>query len=265
MYNNKQKAIIYTSKERSFYVGKLETIFQKKNASSLLLVSTGKALELLNENNQTVCCSKSLLLPAGVNVRINTHNAIVAMFFLDYLGHDVNQLANYMHPGYLPSSHTPFYSDFQLQSDIIEYAEYLSEQRPPSQEAFEILHNWVNALNPGVKSLADPRIAKVVAMIKQSYSENIPVAHYAAQVNLSTPRLIKLFNQVTGTSIRRFRNWNRIIVTAHKLSEGWSLTEAALHAGFNDYAHFSNSYRELAGASPSAAHKNTEIRVFHAA
>ena len=87
------------------------------------------------------------------------------------------------------------------------------------------------------------------------------VAEIAAKVSLSIPRLIQLFKQVTGTPIRRFRLWQRIFVTAEKLSTGLSLTDAAMEAGFSDYAHFSRTYRELSGGNPSDARNNTEIRV----
>ncbi|MFT6910283.1 MAG: transcriptional regulator GlxA family with amidase domain, partial [Oleiphilaceae bacterium] len=42
---------------------------------------------------------------------------------------------------------------------------------------------------------------------------------------------------------------------------GMTLTDAAIEAGFSDYAHFSRTYRELSGGNPSDARDNTEIRI----
>ena len=52
-----------------------------------------------------------------------------------------------------------------------------------------------------------------------------------------------------------------MFVTAAKLKEGSGLTDAALAAGFADYAQFSRTYRQLAGGNPSEARNNTEIIV----
>ena len=105
------------------------------------------------------------------------------------------------------------------------------------------------------------RVEKVIKLIKDNYAENTSVEHLARAVNLSVPRLTQLFKKVTGTPIRQFRLWQRVFIAAHKLNEGYSLTEAALHAGFSDYAQFSRVYKKLVGASPSAARNNIEIRV----
>jgi methylphosphotriester-DNA--protein-cysteine methyltransferase len=68
-----------------------------------------------------------------------------------------------------------------------------------------------------------------------------------------------LFKQVMGVPIRRFRLWHRIFATAAYLEKGETLTDAALKAGFADYAQFARTYRLLAGGNPSDARDNTEI------
>ncbi len=75
------------------------------------------------------------------------------------------------------------------------------------------------------------------------------------------PRLSQLFKEVVGTPIRRFRLWHRVFVTAAKLRGGAGLTDAALAAGFADYAQFARTYRQLAGGNASQARDNTEIVV----
>ena len=80
-------------------------------------------------------------------------------------------------------------------------------------------------------------------------------------MGLSVPRLSQLFKQVIGMPIRRFRLWYRIFATAAKLSQGYSLTEAAVACGFADYPQLCRVFKELTGSRPTVARDNTEIRV----
>ena len=55
-----------------------------------------------------------------------------------------------------------------------------------------------------------------------------------------------------GVPIRRYRQWHRLFVTAVGVTQGLSLTTAALEAGFTDSAHFSRTFRSILGMPPSA-------------
>ena len=153
------------------------------------------------------------------------------------------------------------YFDCKINDEILEHAVYIDSIRPSHNEVSDILNIWLNKNADKHKHRYDERVAKAVSLIKDHPHLNISVAEIADKVSLSVPRLIQLFKQVTGTPIRRFRLWQRVFVTAEKLSFGMSLTDAAIAAGFSDYAHFSRTYRELSGGNASEARDNTEIRV----
>ncbi len=265
MSQSERKAVCYTSQERSLYVGKMERVIKRVNVSSTLIVSTEGELSLLDKNGQPVHRSRSLLIPAGIDVQVDTHNAQVAMCFLNDLGTDLKQLSTQMNDQFCFSKDQCVLSTLSHEHDIIKHATFLSQNHTNAEEALGLVDSWINDLSASksTRPLADERITRAVQYIKDHTCENISVEEIAKTVNLSVPRLVQLFKLVTGSPIRRFRQWHRIFRTANKLTEGYTLTEAAIDSGFADYAQFSRVYRQFVGASPSAARNNTDIRVLN--
>ncbi len=252
-----KKAIIYATGERGVYIGRLEPCFQRTNVPATLLVSLEDDLEMIDAKRNTRARAKSFLIPAGMNLQVNTHGANIAMFSLDGPGNDLGRLIPIMRT-VLPHGDQHCFASIGGEADVIEFANILRKQRPSLETAEQIVNEWMD--HPSRRQPApDPRIVKAVQLIKTHYEQNVSVDWIARQVGLSVPHLSQLFKQATGTPIRRFRLWHRVFVTAAKLAEGHGLTQAALAAGFADYAQFSRTYRELAGGNPSAARDNTEI------
>ena len=262
MSKSERKAVIYTSQQRSLYVGRTERVLKRVNVASTLLISLEDDLVLLDSSDKTLHRSKSFLVPAGMDVSIATNHAKVAMCFLNDLGTDLSNLIPKMKESICFSKNDCLYSGLNIEQDIIQHEEFLCGTQTSSEDALGQLASWIEASN--LKSdfiITDERIAKAIQYIKQHYNENISVEAIAEHVNLSVPRLTQLFKQVTGSPIRRFRQWHRIFTTAQKTSMGLSLTDAAIDSGFSDYAQFSRTYRQFAGGSPAAARNNTDIRV----
>ena len=128
------------------------------------------------------------------------------------------------------------------------HRELLDEQATPAQ-AYALIEQLVGAAAP---FKLDARISSVVALIKRDVANNLSARYLAAQVDLSEPRLSQLFKDTLGVPIRRYRQWHRLFVTAVGVTQGLSLTTAALEAGFTDSAHFSRTFRSILGMPPSA-------------
>lgn len=253
----KKKAIVYSTGARSLYIGKLERQFKRSSAQASLLVSLEDALELKVPGRTEGIRSTSFLIPAGVDAQIDTHGANVTLFFLDNLNTDFSRLLPKMHNSVQLADQTCFYG-LAGKGDVVTFGNYLRDTRPALSEVERIAFEWMS--HPLRNQLgSDPRIAHAVDLIKQNHGQNDSVAWLAKQVGLSAPWLTILFKQVMGVPIRRFRLWHRIFATAAYLEKGETLTDAALKAGFADYAQFSRTYRLLAGGNPSDARDNTEI------
>ncbi|WP_369600189.1 AraC family transcriptional regulator [Hahella sp. SMD15-11] len=254
-----KKAVIYATGERGVYVGRLEKRFRRASVPATLLVSLDGDLEVRDPLTRERTTSRSVLIPSGTELEYDTHGSQVVMFFLDPLGTDLARVRHLMR------SVTPLGNQYVMQhldglSDVIQFANTLRNQRPPLDTVIRIAEEWLSDPRRQVDA-PDPRVLQAVQLLKTHYDRNISVEWVAAQVGLSVPRLSQLFRQVTGTSMRRFRLWHRIFVTAAELARGTPLTEAAVHAGFSDYAQFSRTYRTLVGACPSHARDNTELHL----
>lgn len=254
-----KKATIYATGDRGVYVGRLERRFRRACASSTLLVSLEDELEVRSPLDGSRQVSSSFLMPAGSDVEVDTHGANVALFFLDDFGTDLMRIHRRMR-SVAQVGQQQLYHDIAGRSDVVEFANILWSERPSLEVANEIVEDWLSHPDQAVEP-PDPRITRAVQLVKSHYDRNISVEWIAREVGLSVPRLTQLFKKVTGCSIRRFRLWHRVFVTAAQLTRGVALTEAALAAGFSDYPQFSRTYRQLVGANPSDARDNTELHM----
>lgn len=103
-----------------------------------------------------------------------------------------------------------------------------------------------------VKRPLDPRIRKVLGIVKADFLAPPLAPELAAAVGLSPGRLIHLFTQEMGLPIRRYVLWLRLRDVMFSLAAGHSLTEAAHRAGFADSPHLSRTFRGMFGFPPSS-------------
>jgi AraC-like DNA-binding protein len=120
--------------------------------------------------------------------------------------------------------------------------------------AFEVWSLTIGALSESgaPRRELDPRIRKVLEIIKADFLSPPPAGKLAAAVGLSAGRLIHLFTREMGLPIRRYILWLRLRDVLISAVAGSSLTEAAHRAGFSDSAHLSRTFRGMFGFPPSA-------------
>lgn len=121
------------------------------------------------------------------------------------------------------------------------------------QEAFAQLETCMHSLVVRAKIPVDQRILRAIAVIRETYAQNLSVGAVAGLVGLSVPRLSQLFKQWVGVPIRRFRQWCRLVAASARIRQGYPMTEAALESGFSDYSQFCRVFREMTGTPPSMA------------
>jgi AraC-like DNA-binding protein len=116
--------------------------------------------------------------------------------------------------------------------------------------------------HPRRPRMFDPRIARVLARLKDSVSDSIvSSAELAAEVDLSEGRLIHLFAEQLGVPLRRYVLALRLRRILFFLSVGQNLTDAAQEAGFCDSAHLTRVYREMYGLPPSKMFRSPNVRI----
>ncbi|MBK1783308.1 AraC family transcriptional regulator [Prauserella cavernicola] len=109
---------------------------------------------------------------------------------------------------------------------------------------------WLALACPRAEPVLDERIAAATAVLRADPAPS--AAELAAEAGLSMSRFLHLFRAQTGTSVRRYRLWARMLRAGTLLAEGGDLTGAAVGAGFASPSHFSDSFRAMSGLAPSA-------------
>ncbi|RKT85988.1 Helix-turn-helix domain-containing protein [Saccharopolyspora antimicrobica] len=111
------------------------------------------------------------------------------------------------------------------------------------------LQRWVERATGDAVVRRDERITAAVAML--SAEPDLSAARLAAAVHLSPAHFLRLFKRDTGTTLRRFRLWARMLVAAAHIADGADLTRAAAAAGFASPSHFSSVFHAMFGLAPS--------------
>jgi len=95
----------------------------------------------------------------------------------------------------------------------------------------------------------DPRMARVLDSLQESYADLRQVVRVAETVGLSPSRFQHVFTREIGVPFRRYRAWCRMRAAIRAVLNGSNLTTAAHTAGFADQAHFARDFRRTFGAS----------------
>ncbi|WP_416396360.1 helix-turn-helix domain-containing protein [Allohahella sp. A8] len=237
--------LLYLWDRRTLYIGPLMDRLDITHAASALVVSLDRPLRVKAKGMAAPVDCHSLLLAAGQAASVELGEATVAVCYLDPLNDDYSALLPLM-----TRVHPALYIGIRGESRYQTAFRQMIETPPDADVAYERLDRLIRRGRlPG--TVADPRVARVVDLIKSSVTENLPVEKLAQEVNLSVSRLVELFRQQIGVPIRRYRQWHRMFITAIGVAKGQSFTEAAIAAGFTDSAHFSHTFRAMFGTQPS--------------
>lgn len=106
--------------------------------------------------------------------------------------------------------------------------------------------------------LSEP-VLRAMAFLERSPGALVRLPEAATFAGISPTRLTHRFSAEVGLPFRRFALWRRIQRAAEEVREGRSLSEAAIAAGFADAAHFSRTFKEMFGLSPSLVLPALEI------
>lgn len=99
---------------------------------------------------------------------------------------------------------------------------------------------------------SDRRIRRVIDEIRDDPVQVLSADHTARHAGLSTPHFLRLFAQHTGTTFRRYQQWNRLLEVARGIAVGHNLTRCAADAGFASPSHLSDTFQETLGTTASS-------------
>lgn len=97
------------------------------------------------------------------------------------------------------------------------------------------------------------RISRVIALLKDHYSEPLRIRDLADQANMSESSLYHSFKQVTRMSPLQFQKKLRLHEARRlMLAEGLEAASASYRVGYESPSHFSREYSRMFGAPPRA-------------
>ncbi len=98
----------------------------------------------------------------------------------------------------------------------------------------------------------DPRIARAIELVHQSYADELSIDDLAAAAAMSRFHFSRAFRAHTSMSPYAFLLRYRVERAAHLLRRGKTVTEAAFESGFRDLGRFAQTFRARFGTTPSA-------------
>lgn len=106
---------------------------------------------------------------------------------------------------------------------------------------------WLDLAAPSASRRMDPRIHDVLVCIMADPAGAPAARRFAADLGLSESRFLHLFRQESGTSLRRYRLWTRLIRAGIAISAGTNLTDEAADAGFASPSHLADRFKSTFG------------------
>jgi AraC-like DNA-binding protein len=140
--------------------------------------------------------------------------------------------------------------------EILEIFRWIFED-DPQQTAVERRLDLLLARGPEETHL-DPRIQKIVELIRKEPDRNYSQGELAASLGLSPSRMLQLFSEQLGVPYRRFRMWKRLMLSFELLHDQDNMTLAALDSGFADATHYSHAFRDTFGVNPAPVFRKIE-------
>jgi len=98
----------------------------------------------------------------------------------------------------------------------------------------------------------------IYGYVRQHFQRQITLKEIAKEVNMTVPSFCRFFKKLSsGKTFTQFVNEFRIIHACKLLiEETTSITEISYSCGFNNFSHFSRSFRLVTGKSPSEYRKD---------
>ncbi|NND16032.1 MAG: helix-turn-helix transcriptional regulator [Eudoraea sp.] len=119
-----------------------------------------------------------------------------------------------------------------------------------SSDEFRVLNAEGYSLEASVKD--NDRISIVFNFVKQNYKEEIALETIADIVSMTIPSFCRYFKKMTNKTFTQFVNEYRLVHASKLLAEKpMTITEVCYESGFNNFSHFSKTFKAFTGHSPS--------------
>ncbi len=96
------------------------------------------------------------------------------------------------------------------------------------------------------------RINVVFNYVKDHFQESIAIDEVSSLVSMTTPSFCRYFKKISNKTFTEFVNEYRLVHASKLLAEKpISINEVCYESGFNNFSHFSKSFKQYTGKSAS--------------
>lgn len=111
-----------------------------------------------------------------------------------------------------------------------------------------------------LKGLADPHLARALALVHADIAEPWTVADLAAAVGMSRSAFAALFTRTMGQPpLDYIRTWRLVRARAMLANGERSVAEVAIHVGYTSQSAFTHAYRRVFAATPRSAWRGGDL------
>lgn len=109
----------------------------------------------------------------------------------------------------------------------------------------------------------DKRIVELLELLQNCNCYDHTISNFAQRIYLSPSRLSHLFREQIGVPLKSYILFHQLEKAYQALSNGTTITDASLFAGFDSPSHFAATVKKWMGMSVSASIKDSEfLKVF---
>lgn len=142
-----------------------------------------------------------------------------------------------------------FQDDFDRLITLLQILRILSDSKE-----FRVLNAGGFALEAGVKD--NDRLNVVFNYVKANFREEITLHEIADLVSMTIPSFCRYFKKMTNKTFVQFLNEYRLVHASKLLAEQpITIADVCYECGFNNFSHFSKSFKAFTGHSPSEYRK----------
>lgn len=145
-----------------------------------------------------------------------------------------------------------------LTNDFSSNAEWREAFLSASLKAIVI--DAVKTASDTAEKIRSPLVKNIVCYMREHYSERVENETLAEHFHFTSVYLNRIFKSEMGVSLRQYLISLRVDIAKELLSFGeYSPYEVALSVGFEDYPHFSKTFKRLTGKTPKEYQSKGQI------
>ncbi|QSF43768.1 helix-turn-helix domain-containing protein [Paenibacillus tianjinensis] len=153
------------------------------------------------------------------------------------------------------------YMDLSLRLiDLLEHPKYGSEVLALTYliQLLVLVGELYSHNRSAIPSLISSHIQSAMSYIDNHLQLNLSLEQIAAELGIDKYYLSHMFKQQTGGTIYRYVLLKKIALAKQLLTAGTSVSDTCYQTGFNDYANFIRTFKNITGVPPGKYGKQTE-------